>query len=565
MKRQSVTRWTVAAAAATMLAACSGQPEGGGEPGSVSLSLQINGFQVDRVVYEITGGPLTSPVVGQLAIDNDQVSTPIRNLPVGTGYVITLAALDSTGAVFCTGTSLPFDITDGAMTQVDMVLTCGQNPDDLRGDVAINASFETFDFNVCPVLNSVSAIPSTIPEGGDSSINVVFSDRETAVLIYSWSAAFGSFDDPTVSDPTYTCSVAGPQTLTVLVSDGDPACDQTLDILVGCGGEELCTPDPCTDTGNECTQSLCDPLDGSCPVSNLADGSPCSNDGVCVAGACVPNQCLQLNCDDGNECTVDSCDRDLGCVNTGLDDASACDGGLGICTQGTCASVCDAGIVDCDDANPCTVDICVAATGQCAPPQQEPDGTSCGANGQTCQGGVCVGAVPAAQVVNAGVSCILPLGLGNADVSVDLTITPAAAWTPNGAADIGLQAVAVIPASLGQILIDLGTDLINIDSLTADLAVAGGTPNPITVVKGAESIDIDADNDLVAEAVTIVIPVPDETVTNDGSPSVDFSVGGFTVSLSGVPLLGNLVVSSDPAVSSVECTLTTNTASFAVN
>jgi hypothetical protein len=64
------------------------------------------------------------------------------------------------------------------------------------------------------------------------------------------------------------------------------------------------------------------------------------------------------NCNDGNECTNDSCHIVLGCQHANntvpCDDANACT------TADTCSgSVCQAGApLVCDDANACTQDSC---------------------------------------------------------------------------------------------------------------------------------------------------------------------------------------------------------------
>lgn len=93
---------------------------------------------------------------------------------------------------------------------------------------------------------------------------------------------------------------------------------------------------------------------------------------VCATTPCAqePPGCAEwLNaCDDGNSCTVDSCDRDLDMCVHAPDDSSCDDGNA--CT-GT--AVCDPELgclpgtpIVCDDQNACTVDSCDAATGACS-------------------------------------------------------------------------------------------------------------------------------------------------------------------------------------------------------
>ncbi|MBW2381143.1 MAG: hypothetical protein JRG70_16625, partial [Deltaproteobacteria bacterium] len=96
-----------------------------------------------------------------------------------------------------------------------------------------------------------------------------------------------------------------------------------------------------------------------------------------------------IDCDDGNDCTVDSCDPSSGvgvCINDPTPAGTACIvdplicatpfpsscDGAGTCSTTSCIS--DAG---CDDGNACTVDLCEPICGLCELPSPEPDGTSC--------------------------------------------------------------------------------------------------------------------------------------------------------------------------------------------
>ena len=63
-------------------------------------------------------------------------------------------------------------------------------------------------------------------------------DNGPSPLSYSWTSTSGSFSDPTSAAPTFTCTVAGGATLTVMVSDGDPAagCADKATVVVTCSG-----------------------------------------------------------------------------------------------------------------------------------------------------------------------------------------------------------------------------------------------------------------------------------------------------------------------------------------
>ncbi|MBW2190477.1 MAG: hypothetical protein JRG93_12975, partial [Deltaproteobacteria bacterium] len=155
----------------------------------------------------------------------------------------------------------------------------------------------------------------------------------------------------------------------------------------GCGeGDpvDLCMDVDCSD-GNECVQDgTCDPADGQCiPGANETDGTVCDasgNPGTCQTGVCV-GLCDGVDCSDGNDCTEDVCaPADGSCSNPNEPDDTVCEfssGVGGICDgAGTCedAKLCEG--VDCSDGNDCTQDVCDPADGSCSNPN-EPHPTEC--------------------------------------------------------------------------------------------------------------------------------------------------------------------------------------------
>ncbi|HLY38002.1 MAG TPA: fibronectin type III domain-containing protein [Candidatus Binatia bacterium] len=118
-----------------------------------------------------------------------------------------------------------------------------------------------------------------------------------------------------------------------------------------CDGVETCRAGVCTsgtpvqcDDGNPCTADACDETHRTCTH-------------VAVAG-CVP--CTSAaQCDDANACTADACTAGR-CTHTARPDGTSCDDGLFCDGVETCRSgVCTMGPpVNCDDGNACTVDTC---------------------------------------------------------------------------------------------------------------------------------------------------------------------------------------------------------------
>ena len=143
-------------------------------------------------------------------------------------------------------------------------------------------------------------------------------------------------------------------------NDGDPCTvlDTCADGLCGSGLPFVC------DDGNPCTDDTCAEGIGCQFDANTApceDGDACTVDDTCADLACVSG--LPADCDDQDVCTDDSCESDTGCVyvhnNSGCDDDD--DGTVtDLCVDGECVG---SGAPDCDDGSQCTSDSCEADQG----------------------------------------------------------------------------------------------------------------------------------------------------------------------------------------------------------
>ena len=158
--------------------------------------------------------------------------------------------------------------------------------------------------------------------------------------------------------------------------DGDACTDNDQCI----SGECIGLPVDCED-GALCTDNLCNPNTGCFVVNNVApcdDGDACTNGDTCLGGVCAGQE--PLMCDDNNPCTDESCDPQSGCVfsenSAPCDDEDACTG------EGTCLfAMCTKGSqIDCSDGDPCTIDSCDPLEGcvsepdpACDPLEPEPE------------------------------------------------------------------------------------------------------------------------------------------------------------------------------------------------
>jgi hypothetical protein len=160
----------------------------------------------------------------------------------------------------------------------------------------------------------------------------------------------------------------------MLFCTGFESCDPLIgDLLTGCAPDAS----PACDDGIGCTNDVCDEATDSCsapPDNNACDDAVfCNGVETCDPTNGDPTSgCLAAPtpaCDDGIDCTVDSCDE----VNTTCSNVptpALCDDGL-FCTgsefcdvmNGQCATT---GAEDCNDNVACTADFCDGGTDQCA-------------------------------------------------------------------------------------------------------------------------------------------------------------------------------------------------------
>src|SRR5262249_29773442 len=71
------------------------------------------------------------------------------------------------------------------------------------------------------------------------------------------------------------------------------------------------------DVAETCNGAGVCPADGKMPDgTGCSDGNVCNGAETCQAGVCSPG--MPLMCDDGNPCTVDTCDTMAGCMHTGM-------------------------------------------------------------------------------------------------------------------------------------------------------------------------------------------------------------------------------------------------------
>jgi hypothetical protein len=209
-------------------ACSSGGPE---DVGSAQMSLELaGGVTIAAAAYTITG-PNGFTRTGSIDVSHSNtLSAIIGPLPAGTGYSISVTASSTDGGLSCLG-SATFDVVAHKTVDVSVHLLCHQAPG--NGSVFVNGTL-----NVCPQIDSISASPAEVFVGGSIALSGAAHDKDAgpAPLRYRWSAKSGALDDAESSNPEFTCTTAGPVTVTLTVSDGDPApgCVDTGEVTIRC-------------------------------------------------------------------------------------------------------------------------------------------------------------------------------------------------------------------------------------------------------------------------------------------------------------------------------------------
>jgi hypothetical protein len=223
--------------------------------GSLGMQLTLpGGQQVNSVSWTITGPNGASTVVqsGTVNLQNSQsISFLVGGIPAGNNYTIVLTGTSTDGTANCIG-SVTFNTTARTTTNVSVLLQCNTPPSE-AGSALVTGTLYS-----CASVSSLSASPAEVNVGSSVALSATATGpgADAGTLSYAWSAPSGTFDTPSASSANFTCTVAGPVTVTLTVSDG----------AIPDGGS-------CNAALNTATvQIKCDPLVGQALVTTLSAG-----------------------------------------------------------------------------------------------------------------------------------------------------------------------------------------------------------------------------------------------------------------------------------------------------
>lgn len=177
-------------------------------------------------------------------------------------------------------------------------------------------------------------------------------------------------------------------------SDGDPCTYKDFCNSGACIGGGVvcpCDSDAVCDDGNPCTQDACSIQQGctNLPVAGTPcnDADACTTADTCNAGTCSGKA---LDCEDNNPCTAIGCVAETGCSALPVPDVACNDGNActtaDLCLKGNCMGTAK----NCDDGNSCSIDSCDPKSGGCGH-DSELNGVECAEDGIPCTVDQCLG------------------------------------------------------------------------------------------------------------------------------------------------------------------------------
>jgi len=193
---------------------------------TIRFELDLGGgVNITAVDYVMTG-PNDFRRTGSVGVGNSSIVTAtFQNLPKGQGYNIQVRGNASDGETSCRGEAT-FNVNGSMTATVQIPLTC-------QGLISITGTI-----NLCPVIDSLSAIPAEVAVGSAIQLAVEFHDGNpsTTPPTAIWTTTGGTLTNKSTSGATFTCAAPGTFTVGVQISDGDTTglCPGPLEVTLVC-------------------------------------------------------------------------------------------------------------------------------------------------------------------------------------------------------------------------------------------------------------------------------------------------------------------------------------------
>ena len=212
------------------LAGCESDRPGTPSVDTVQFKLDFGGGVTLTSVDYVLTGPASFHQAGTLSVaDQPSIMATFQSLPAGMGYDIKVQGTASDNLNLCKGEAM-FNVAPSMNAVVTIALVCS-------GRATLSA-----DVNVCPTIDSLSAVPAEVYVGGSVQLTATAHDPDNgpSPLAATWSATSGTLTNLSTMGATFTCSAAGTFKVSLSVSDGtpNPKCADSASVTV------VCTPPP---------------------------------------------------------------------------------------------------------------------------------------------------------------------------------------------------------------------------------------------------------------------------------------------------------------------------------
>jgi hypothetical protein len=232
--------------------------------GQVGMHLTLApGVSLTSASWTITGPNMYSGTV-QIG-DAESLEFVAGGILAGSGYTVTIHGTDSQGDM-CTGTSAPFSITAGAVTQAVLVVTCTQVNEAsvnvanvANGSVQVDAGlvFVSTDGGVfnCPGITSFSISPAEINLSGSAVLTTLTTGAPSTVTYSASPASGGTFTaagfmcSGSAAQVTVTATATANDAATAAACVGQPF--QSISALVNCESAADSGTTPLPDSGQD--------------------------------------------------------------------------------------------------------------------------------------------------------------------------------------------------------------------------------------------------------------------------------------------------------------------------
>ena len=207
-------------ASATTFACSQPPPPGTGDDiGTIGFALQVApGVTINTISWNIANAATGFSRSGTVNVQNSNtIRFQVGGLPPGAGYTISLTASTVGGAFSCAG-SAGFAVAAGMTNPVALALTCVANGND-AGTVIVSGTTA-----VCATITELSAFPLETTVGSSVALAAT-ATAGSLTPTFAWTATAGSFDNPAIATPMFTCpATPAIVTVTLAVSPSAPGC-----------------------------------------------------------------------------------------------------------------------------------------------------------------------------------------------------------------------------------------------------------------------------------------------------------------------------------------------------